>query len=98
MPDIHPTPLYRRSFDAASLLREHPPQIRHPHKSALLKLAQAERSTGTIEVTRWAAEVPTSIALPEIAVDVRPDFFDYVPVDPAATEWHVEKNVSFWIE
>lgn len=86
-----PDPLYHRTFDAASLLRDHPPQLRHPHKRALFELADPPRlaAAGPIEVTRWAAEPPASIALPPRAADVRPDFYDYAPVDPAAAEWHV---------
>ena len=32
-------PFFRERFDAAALLRAHPPQLRHPHKAALFDLA-----------------------------------------------------------
>jgi hypothetical protein len=87
-------PLYRRTYDAAALLREHPPQFRHPHKAALFEMAYPDgrAGSGTIEVTRWAAESPKSLHLPSsLATDVRPDFYDYAPVGEVGTavEWHV---------
>jgi hypothetical protein len=87
-------PLFRVTFDAAELLRDHPPQFRHPHKASLFEIAYPPGSTpaGEIEVTRWAQHVDEPINLPrQLAADVRPDFYDYAPVvdDPAAVEWHV---------
>jgi len=90
-------PLYRQRYDAATLLRDHPPQFRHPHKSALYNLAYPAGS-GTqqpvaIEVTRWAQHVqePISLAPPPIAPEVRPDFYDYRAIDGGAPqlEWHI---------
>lgn len=87
-------PLYRETFDAARLLREHPPQFRHPHKAALFEIAYPEGSAtpSVIEVTRWAQHVEETITLPaSLAADVRPDFYDYKPVGNTAScvEWHV---------
>jgi hypothetical protein len=87
-------PLFRRTFDAAALLRDHAPHFRHPHKAALFEMAYPSGSgpRGTVEVTRWAAHVPEPISLPpKLAADVHPNFYDYRPVaDPAsAVEWHV---------
>src|SRR5688572_24629908 len=87
-------PLYRESFDAAELLREHPPQSRHGHKQALFEMAYPAVTApgGTTEVTRWAQHVDAPFRLPaSLAADVRADFYDYARVDdgPDAVEWHV---------
>ena len=88
-------PLYRRSYEAAALLRDYPPQLRHGHKIALLALAYPAGVSpgGAIEVTRWRATAPTPAALANgfaaTATIVRPDFYDYAPVNASADEWHV---------
>jgi len=87
-------PLYRVSFDASELLRAHPPQLRHPNKVALLEVAYPAGAvaSGQIVVTRWAAALPESLALPAtLASDVQPNFYDYRPVAAGgnAVEWHV---------
>jgi hypothetical protein len=87
-------PLYRRTFDAATLLREHPPQFRHPYKASLFEIAYPDGSAGpgAIEVTRWPAEVTEPVTLPPmLSAEVRPDFYDYQPVgdSPSIVEWHV---------
>ena len=50
-------PLYRLQFDAAELMRHHPPQLRHPNKATLLDIAYPPGTShaGTVDVTRWAA-------------------------------------------
>jgi hypothetical protein len=87
-------PLYRKTFDAATLLREHPPQFRHPHKAALFGVAYADEApaSGAIEVTRWSARVSEPIKLPAtLDTLLRPDLYDYEPVGDAQSlvEWHV---------
>ncbi|MEX0774746.1 MAG: hypothetical protein WD042_03420 [Phycisphaeraceae bacterium] len=88
-------PLYRRTFDARTLLTEHPPQLRHPHKRALFEIAYADGpvSQGQVEVTRWPqASIEEAFILPAtIAAEVRPDFYDYRPAlgDLPGVEWHV---------
>jgi hypothetical protein len=90
-----PQPLYRITFDCATLLREHPPQFGHPHKRALFEIAYPPGTTpaGEIEVTRWLGHVEEPIALPrEQPAEVVPNFYDYRPVAnrPAdVVEWHV---------
>jgi len=89
-----PEPLYREIFDATSLLLEHPPQFRHPHKATLFQIAYAQgvASGGRIEVTRWAQQVDEPISLPRsLAADIEPNFYDYKPVSDARSslEWHV---------
>jgi hypothetical protein len=87
-------PLYRKTFDAATLLREYPPQFRHPHKAALFEVAYSDGSAapGAVEVTRWSAYVSEPIKLPAaLRAEVRPDFYDYQPVADmqSLVEWHV---------
>src|SRR5688500_9365349 len=86
-------PLYRITLDAAALLRDHPPQFRHPHKAALFDIAYPDRAAaaGEVEVTRWPQQVTEPLSLRAIPADVRPDFYDYAPAgDPASSlEWHV---------
>ncbi len=87
-------PIYRVSFDAASLLRDHPPKFQHPHKNALFEIAYApgEQSKGEIKVTRWAERVDEPLSLArELATSVEPNFYTYQVVSPAtgAIEWHV---------
>lgn len=89
-----PDPLYRRTYDAAALLREHPPRFQHPHKAALFEIAYPAGSSpaGTVEVTRWPQHVPDALSLPPtLATEVHPNFYDYVSTGdaPAAMEWHV---------
>src|SRR5687768_6263258 len=87
-------PLYRRAYDAAALLRDHPPVFRHPHKAAPFQGASpgGAGASGTIDVTRWAAHLPSTLELPAgQATEVRPAFSDYFPGidDAAGLEWHV---------
>jgi hypothetical protein len=87
-------PLDRLTFDAPVLLREHPPQFRHPSKAALFDIAYPDRvaAPARIEVTRWAQFVPDSLSFASpLMTQVRPDFYDYRPVAAAASaiEWHV---------
>ncbi|HSI32686.1 MAG: hypothetical protein ACAI43_17600 [Phycisphaerae bacterium] len=87
-------PLYRRSYDAAALLRDHPPVFRHAHKAALFDVAYpgGAGASGTIDVTRWAAHVLAAIELPAgLATEVRPAFYDYAPTAGVGhgLEWHV---------
>ena len=89
-----PEPLERLSFDAATLVAEHPPVLRHTNKLVVMRVACAEGCghAGTIGYTRWAA-----MPLPDhvdpgaggTVVESRPTIYDYEPVDPTAVEWHV---------
>src|SRR5690349_21949396 len=87
-------PLYRVTFDAASLLHEHPPKFQHGHKSALFEIAYGpgEQPKGAIEVTRWAERVDEPLSLPPaLSATVEPNFYTYksVPADAPSVEWHV---------
>jgi hypothetical protein len=88
------TPSFTVTLDAWALLREHPPQLRHPNKVALLEVAYPPGATasGQIIVTRWTASLPATLPLPPTRpADIQPNFYDYRPVaDPgSAVEWHV---------
>jgi hypothetical protein len=86
-------PLYRQTFAAAKLLTEHPPRFRHPHKEALFDMAYPAGTSpaGQVEVTQWDELLPEVVRMDgPLAVDVRPDYYDYVPeVGSDAVEWHV---------
>jgi hypothetical protein len=87
-------PLFRETFDATALLRDHPPQFRHAHKKALFDIAYPAGTApaGQIDVTRWQQNVAEPLSLPRwLPADVRPDFYDYAPVTepPTSVEWHV---------
>lgn len=89
-----PEPLERLTFDAATLVREHPPVLRNTNKLVVYTVACPEGSqhAGTIGYSRWPA-----MALPEQVdpaaalgiVESRPTIFDYAPADCTAVEWHV---------
>lgn len=85
-------PLFRVSFDAARLLYDYPPKLRHANKLSLFELAYPPGSEahGTIEVTRWRADVDEELRLSQHAEStVEPNFYNY-PSSPAGSlEWHV---------
>ncbi len=75
------SPFYRLAFDAAELLREHPPQFKDPHKVRLFEIAYplGTAPAGTVEVTRWACRSLEPLMLSEpIAPQVQPNYYDYV--------------------
>ena len=89
-------PTTRLTFDAATLMREHPPQFRHRNKQAVFEIAcppGGRRGGGTIDYTRWKAMTPPRNvdAKATTVIESREDGYDYVPTDtPApAVEWHV---------
>jgi hypothetical protein len=89
------TPIERLDFDAAALMREHPPVWRDPNKRAVYETSCPPGSVhhGRIGFTRWGAmSLPVDVGPARTDVVLsRPGFFDYAPVlDPAeAVEWHV---------
>ena len=85
-------PLYRVAFDAARLLCDHPPKLRHANKTALLELAYPPGSEvgGTIEVTRWRADIDEELRFPQHAEStVEPNFYNYPPSPVGTLAWHV---------
>src|SRR5262245_43344304 len=87
-------PLFRKAYETAALLRDHPPRFRHPHKSALFELAYPAglNPSCVLDVSRWPEELPGTISLPStLTTDVQPNFYDYRPAGDSArsVEWHV---------
>ncbi|MRS12384.1 MAG: hypothetical protein EG823_04845 [Actinobacteria bacterium] len=90
-----PEPLERLTFDAAALVAEHPPVLRHTNKLVVFTIGCGEGSaphSGTIGYTRWAAmtlpehvDAGAAVGIAESA----PSIYTYAPVDPKALEWHV---------
>ncbi len=96
MPANTPAPIERLTFDAATLMAEHPPVLRHTNKLVVFNIAcpQDCEYGGTLGYTRWAAmPLPQRIdAADALArVESRPTIFDYTPTTdmPGAVEWHV---------
>ena len=93
-----PEPLQRRAYEAAALVRQHPPALRHPNKQALFAIACPPGAvhSGRLEYSRWP-ELPLPLrlrldpALGRSLVVVRDGFYDYRPIlDPGVgVEWHV---------
>jgi hypothetical protein len=80
--------LLRRDYDAAALIREHPPRLRHPHKQLIYELCGGNATTGAIAVTRWAAEPPPANAvLGATEVVSMAGYYDYAGDDRGV--WHV---------
>jgi Poly (ADP-ribose) glycohydrolase (PARG) len=87
-------PLYRLSFEARSLVLDHPPHFDHPHKSLLFEMAYppGQVPAGVIEVSRWKAEPPASLVFTQqCQIATFADFYDYAPrgKSAASVEWHV---------
>ncbi len=85
-------PLFRVSFDAARLLCDHPPKLRHANKTALFELAYPPGSAvhGSLEVTRWRADVDDVLKLPQRAEStVEPNFYNYPSSSAGNLAWHV---------
>jgi len=97
-PAQQPPPLERAEFDAAELVRAHPPQVLHPNKAVVYEVATSTSDPfeGRIRYARWPeTPLPPSRAVrpapapPELAFDVRQGIYDY-EVDPEGrVEWHV---------
>src|SRR4051794_33282114 len=89
-----PQPIERLTFDAAALMREHPPKLNNGNKRVVFDVACPDGTAGgRIEYSQWRA-MPLPPALePDtpLRVDARPDVYDYAPVDASqpAVEWHV---------
>lgn len=91
-----PEPLEHHSFDAATLMREHPPVLRHTNKLVVFNVACGEgcAHSGTLGYSRWAAlPLPGQVEPARSLAGVRsdPSIFTYQPEPdlPGAVEWHV---------
>lgn len=100
--DHHPTartpapvePLERAEYDAAALMRDHPPRIDDPNKRIVFEVAcpGGAGPRGRVGFSRWPALPLPPIIEPAAGVgivDVRDGNFDYRPVRPGAVEWHL---------
>jgi hypothetical protein len=80
--------LLHRDYDAATLIRKHPPQWRHPHKRLVYELCDGAASTGAIGVTRWAAaELPVTATISPVEAIAMAGYYDYAGDDRGV--WHV---------
>ena len=55
-----PAPLQRRTYDAARLVRMHPPVLRHPNKQLLFAIGSPPGTvhSGRLEYSRWSEIAP----------------------------------------
>ena len=90
-----PEPLERREFDAATLIRQHPPVLRNANKQVIYGIACPDRTGGGhVSYSHWAEmPLPRTVDPSRAAglLEVRDGFFDYKPVVGAdsAVEWHL---------
>src|SRR5688572_6158916 len=89
-------PITRQAFDAAALMREHPPKFRHRNKQAVFEMSHGAGTRppgGLVVFTRWGAmKLPWELAATAgLAIEARADVYDYQPTDMATggLEWHV---------
>jgi hypothetical protein len=94
-------PIERHEYDAALLMRRHPPFFRNERKLFVFSIAcpQDAVHSGRLEYSRWAEMALPAETEPASAADlveVRDGYYDYLPLPgrgvatPAPTvEWHV---------
>ncbi len=79
----------RIRFDAAELMRDHPPRFMLEGKRRLYE-AIAVPVGGTLTVSRWSGTLPTTVDSPAATVvEVVNDHFTYPPDTADVTRWHV---------
>jgi hypothetical protein len=80
--------LLRRDYDAATLVRDHPPRLRHPHKRLVYELCGGAATSGVIAVARWAAAaLPAAAVLAPTETVMMSGTYDYAGDDRGV--WHV---------
>jgi len=80
--------LLRRNYDAATLVCDHPPRLRHPHKRLVFELCGGAATRGAIAVTRWAAAtLPAAAVLAPTETVAMSGTYDYAGDDRGV--WHV---------
>ncbi len=87
-------PLSRRQFQAAELLRDYPPKLRHPNKRLLFEIAYSSgtQAAAVISFSRWEkALLPARMpASHRIQIESRETIYDYPPAtEPGRIDWHV---------
>jgi hypothetical protein len=100
-PAAEPEPIERREYDAATLMRQHPPILRHPNKRIVFFVACPDhRLDGHVSYSRWPELRLLPIVDASRSIDrlsVKDGFFDYAPAPTAApeptgrpsVEWHL---------
>src|SRR5262249_16413746 len=74
--------LLRRNYDAATLVCDHPPRLRHPHKRLVFELCGGAATRGAIAVTRWAAAtLPAAAVLAPTETVAMSGTYDYAAHD-----------------
>lgn len=87
-----PTADLRRSFDAAALLRAHPPRLGHANKQTVFEIAfrPGETASGSIEVTRWPTSSDPRLDLAHAPREaIVAGYFDYPAAPPGGLIWHL---------
>lgn len=86
-------PLYRKSYLAADLVKNHPAKLRHPNKKRVYEIACPANCvhSGTLHVSRWnAIQFPDELPRrTEMVVECREDVFGYEQPAPNFVEWHL---------
>jgi hypothetical protein len=90
----NPEPLDRGEFDAATLMRQHPPVLRNPNKLVVFRIACPDGTAGGhLSYSRWPEmSLPATVDPARVAgrIVIRDGFYDYEPLaaEPAL-EWHL---------
>ncbi len=91
-------PLQRRAYEAAAMVRQRPPALRHENKQLLFGIAAPPGAVhgGSVEYSRWPElPFPPALELDPARLSrllvVHDGYYDYLPVldEAAALEWHV---------
>ena len=86
------TPLYRKTYSAATLASQYPPVWKHPNKLTAFEFACPPdiRHEGSVTVSRWSSmPLPAEATSADPAVKLRPDFFTYESPPTGEFHWHL---------
>jgi hypothetical protein len=79
----------RATFDAAKLVREHPPQFRLESKRRLYEGIPAPIG-GALTVSRWRGALPATVGAPaDTRLEAVDGYFSYPPDTAEMTGWHL---------
>ena len=87
---MNPAILQSAEFDAAALLKDHPPVWRHAFKKAIYERIQREGvpPRASLRYTRWqCGSLPELCSLSPCRIEERNGFYDYAAVGPDI--WHL---------
>jgi hypothetical protein len=84
-------PLARLEFDAAVLVREHPPRLTNANKKAVCAAASSGPApAGKIIFTRWPERrLPVAVNATHTETESFADIFQYAPAAAGCVEWHL---------